>query len=425
MHKDIDAILEDLSSSNCWQYGLDRIEQAFADLKINKKLAPIVITIAGTNGKGSTAYAISLLYKLQGFSVGTYLSPHLINFNERILINCNPINKHNIQQEIIELMPYFKQQTLSYYEMVTLVAAKIFVANKVQVLIVEIGVGGRLDAANVINNDVAVITNVDLDHKEFLGCKNIDEIGAEKAGIIQNNSLVILGCHNMTVSVKKRIADLNVDHIQANKDFSYEINNDYSWNYISKINKFINLPAANIPLQSISTAIAVYENYMQNGLPLSQQKLISLCKYQGLPGRLVKITTPYKIYLDVAHNRHSIANLFDFLQQKENLKNKKVIAICGFLRDKINANLVTKAKPFVKHWSFVSTHGERGITSNTTQKKLNLHNSSIHINLEEAINFSYAEIRDKKEDLIIIFGSFQLIKEAYRLFKIKSKFFIK
>jgi dihydrofolate synthase / folylpolyglutamate synthase len=171
------------------QLGLERIKQVAQRLHVTAVPAT-VITVAGTNGKGSTVHALETIYHCAGYKVGSYTSPHLTHFNERIKINLLPIQDKELCELFSIIESAREEIALSYFEVATLAALIHFKKKQLDVIILEVGLGGRLDATNIIDADAAVITTIDYDHQEYLGT-TLDEIGSEKAGILRPRQLFI------------------------------------------------------------------------------------------------------------------------------------------------------------------------------------------------------------------------------------------
>ena len=241
------------------ELGLDRVRQAFTNLNV-KQSFPIVM-VAGTNGKGSTCAFLESIYQNSGYKVASYSSPHFFKFNERVKINKKPCSDQVIVNALFKVNEARKNISLTYFEMTTLAAMLIFIENNIDIAIMEVGLGGRLDAVNIFDPEVSVITSVSLDHQEFLG-NSIEKIFKEKVGIFRENKNAILNFSYKEVFIKKFKA--NSKAIISEIDSDYFIKKDgLKINFFGKRKNFLNLPLPKVysetQLQNLSGALRVVE----------------------------------------------------------------------------------------------------------------------------------------------------------------------
>ncbi|MCV2525767.1 MAG: bifunctional tetrahydrofolate synthase/dihydrofolate synthase, partial [Candidatus Lightella neohaematopini] len=278
---------------------LDRIFFVANKLSI-LPLAPFVITVSGTNGKGTTCRLIELILLHRGMRVGVYNSPHLINYKERVRINGKELS-NSVHIKSFNTINYIRKLTsLSYFEFTTLSALHIFSQFKLDVVILEVGLGGRLDATNIVNTNLAIITNIDLDHTKFLGLTR-NNIAKEKSGIFRSNVVAVIGDNDIPISVYE-IADTIGTILYRYKYDWWLIHNNNYWCWQDHNKKLNNLPIpTNIPIKNAAIAIAVI-----NKLPflIKRENICYGLINAWLPGRFNIININPYIILDVAHNFH-------------------------------------------------------------------------------------------------------------------------
>ncbi|KAF2955493.1 folylpolyglutamate synthase/dihydrofolate synthase family protein [Marinitoga sp. 38H-ov] len=330
------------------KYGLERINKLCELLGNPQKDFP-VIHVTGTNGKGSTSKAIHDILKGHGYNVGLYISPHLTNITERIKINSIPIKEQEFIEILndmiihIEKMDSKKDMSPSFFEIITALALKYFSIKKVDVVVLEVGLGGRLDATNVVNSDVSVITTVQYDHMNLLG-NTLEEIAFEKSGIIKKGNNVVLG--NVSESAKKIIYD-KANDVGVNKIF--EFNKDYNynnpifslnWNSINYKSIFNNIDniiyKANGTYQphNVSTAIMAVEAFLdKKGMKLDVDNTKKSLKNFIWEGRFELLEYNNKRFiLEGAHNISGALALKNSI--KTYLKKFSKAALIGILDDK-------------------------------------------------------------------------------------------
>jgi dihydrofolate synthase/folylpolyglutamate synthase len=279
------------------------------------------IHIGGTNGKGSTAHMIASVFQESGYKVGLYTSPHLIDFRERILINGCKISKEFIIRFVKQNKDFFESNHLSFFEMTVGMAFKYFSKEKVDVAIIEVGLGGRLDSTNIINPEISIITNIGMDHTEFLG-DTLQKIATEKAGIIKRNVPVIIGerqteVENIFIS---KANSLNSDIYFADEGIDQTIPCSLGGEYQQK---------------NVKTALQSLKVLQSKGFYFSDNQitegLIKIQKNTGLRGRWELISKTPKIICDTAHNREGLILVLNQLQ-KESYETLHIVL--GMVSDK-------------------------------------------------------------------------------------------
>ncbi len=367
--------------------GLERIQKVYQKLfpnGVNFK----VITVAGTNGKGSTIAFIDSIYQQVNIKVASFTSPHIIQYNERFIINGVQASDAQICDAFAQIEQTRGMTSLTYFEFSTLAALLIFTHQKVAVAILEVGLGGRLDSINVVDNDVAVISSIDIDHADYLG-NTRESIGLEKAGIMRPNMPCICGDTNPPKTI--------VQYAQE----------------IGALLTFVNAPyLGNIGLQGEhqkrNAALAIEAVNQLHALPFNQVSAgISNAK---LVGRFqVKSKSDKTIVLDVAHNPAAVQALTDTLQCNQ----QPTIAIFCVLEDKNIEEMIDIISPSIDEWLLVPLNTGRAISMQNLIQKFSLLNKvKVYKDMPSALHQALNANRVKR---IVIFGSFYVVTDALKV----------
>lgn len=384
---------------------LDRISQVAGRLDLLTPSAK-VITIAGTNGKGSTVACLEELYTNAGLSVGVYTSPHLFSFNERIKVNKTPISDNELCK-LFHIIEVSRQNIeLSYFEMATLAALLHFKRKSVEIILLEVGMGGRLDATNIINPDLSIITTINFDHQKYLGA-TLEEIAIEKAGIMRRGKPVIYAdtiCQDVMQDYAMKVG---AKLYAINKDFSFAINeqNQLTVNFLEKVENYqldnINFKAAGAAIVAVKV-FSVYFNVADKIIYKSLQSV-------NIPGRLQYLSGNINYLFDVSHNIQSVELLSDFLV-KVKKDNAKVHAVFSALKDKDLSGLIGKMQQYVDYWYPVELNVKRACNGDDILNILNLSGEKHSICYDNALSaFKKASKCAKIGDLIVVYGSFSLV----------------
>lgn len=390
--------------------GLERVKTVASGLDL---LTPTsyVITVAGTNGKGSTCRLLEQILLNSGLKVGVYSSPHLIHYNERVRLNGMPVD----DSALIASFNYIEQhksQSLTYFEFGTLAALDIFRQAQVDVAILEVGLGGRLDATNIVDPNLAVITSIDIDHVEFLG-DNREAIGREKAGVFRKNIPVVIGEPDCPISVLEYAKQLNCHISQRDQDWQFQISGDqFIWQGKQYKRQ---LPLPQIPQPNCATALAVVDL-----LPfeISEQAVENAVKNTKMVGRFQTLDPQdfakfsqkrplAKVIVDVGHNPHAARYLATRLQALKTPETQ-VYAVFSALVDKDLNGIVQPLTGIIDHWYCAGLAGYRGQSGTDVANKLQrqLPHADCHIfaqvNQAALAAFEHANA----QDIILIFGSF-------------------
>lgn len=396
------------------ELGLERVRKVYNYLP-GIPGACRVITVAGTNGKGSTIAFMESILLAAGYNVGTYTSPHLIDFSERIKTG-------NKQADDAELILAFsaveharKNEKLTYFEFTTLAAFYIFANSQpaLDIIIVEVGLGGRLDATNILDPDIAIITSIDLDHQAWLGSDR-ESIAREKAGIMRKQKPVVYGDINMPKVIGSQAKKLSAPIYEFARDF--KINSSRTgWNWVCSERTRSGLPLPVMrgqhQLKNAATALMALE-LLQPVLPVSEQDIISGILATTVPGRYQTIAILPQIILDVAHNPQASKLLADTLSQDKAAG--RTLVVVGILLDKDIREILRPMVPVTDYWLLVDLTGEnqsRGagasllesaLRSIAADTRLDTFSSPIAA-YEAAVKIAHPT------DRIVVFGSFSTV----------------
>ena len=385
-------------------FNLSRVIEVAKKLKIDQPI-PKVITVAGTNGKGSTVSILeSILYE-SDYKVGSYTSPHLLNFNERIKIDKVPVETNSICDAFESIEETRGNITLTYFEFSTLAALIIFSKSNLDVIILEVGLGGRLDAVNIINPDISIITNIGLDHTDILG-DDIEQIAYEKAGVMRKNKSTVIGYKNVHNSILAEGENINSKISKIDEHYHAEVRDDDNWVFKNSDGIKINCehPGIKGDIQIKNAAAAIQAIHLCDGLELNEKKVLIGLKNTKIIGRFQIFEIKPTVILDVAHNPQSIDILKDNL--KKYFPNKKFHAVFGVLKDKDVDEILIKLKGVFDSWHISESTNERAlrITELKDKKFFTLEKPSIYGNINEAFDGAIENIK-KEDEIIVVFGS--------------------
>lgn len=406
--------------------GLDRIRTVAQQLDLLYP-ALYVITVGGTNGKGTTCRLLETILLNHGLRVGVYSSPHLLRYNERVRIQNQelPDEAHTASFAFIET---HKTASLTYFEFSTLSALHLFKQANLDVVILEVGLGGRLDATNIVDSNLAVITSIDIDHTDFLGDTR-EAIAFEKAGIFRENCPVVIGEPNVPDTMLAQATCLHCKVSRRDVDWWFQTNAE-SWQWQSQKVRLENLPFCQIPLMNAATALAVVEQLpfviSEETLRLSLQQVELLGRFQTLKqenreklarflGKSVE-TLP-SLIIDVGHNSHAAAYLSEKLTALKAQKQGKVIAVCGMLKDKDAQGVFQHLVPLIDEWHCVSLGGYRGQTGEALRSKLLEFAPNVQATSENSVIAGVQSALESavKNDLVLVFGSFHTVAEFWQV----------
>lgn len=390
---------------------LDRIKQVATSLGILKTSAK-VITVAGTNGKGSTVATLESIFVQCGIRVGCYTSPHLLKYNERIKINGSCVSDNQIVQAFEAIERARASISLSYFEYSTLAALLLFKHANLDVFVLEVGLGGRLDAVNIIDADIAIITSIDFDHTEYLG-NTLDKIGFEKAGIIREKSMVILGMDKPPKSIIDVIAQKNCQTVYSyDNEFSYD---GIVWKSVKNKWKVV----SNLARPSVACALKAIECLLPL-FTIPEKDIIGGVRNINLPGRFQKIVFQRKLtILDVAHNPQAANRLAEQLRSLE--QPGKNFAVFAIANDKDIENTIEPMLPLISGWYVSRFENIRSATPISIAQKIKSFGQIAIQTFSKVENAYWQALQESgQNDRIIVFGSFLTVAEVINLIKAKE-----
>jgi len=369
-----------------------------------------IITVAGTNGKGSCVALLESLYNAANYKIGAFTSPHLLSFNERIRLQRKLVDDQKILAAFDVIDKARGDIELNYFQFVFLAASLIFKQTKLDLIILEVGIGGKYDATNIIDADLAIISSIDLDHCEILGDTR-EKIGADKAGIMRPEKPVICGDFNPPETIFTAAKNINAKLYCQGKDFHYKKADDY-WNWSSDKKQLNELPLLNnILLQNAATVLMAIENF-NHLLPVINENI-----FQGLTdviilGRQQLLSVNgIKILLDVAHNPAAAKCLITKLRSL-NIVGKKY-AIVGLMQEKDIEGILAEFVNDIDQWFVTELPSPR---SAKTEQLLQVLNNMRAKNIQHYAKLSDAlqEALQRAEigDIITTFGSFLLVSDV-------------
>ena len=335
--------------------GLERVIPVAERLGVMQPKAK-VFTVAGTNGKGSTTTTLATILNAQGYKVGLYQSPHIYRFNERVKLAGHEVDDQRLVDAFVCVDQARREcgLSLSFFEATTLGACVIFKQQLCDVWVLEVGLGGRLDVVNVIDPDIAVITNIGLDDVDWMG-DTMEKIAFEKAGIIRPDiPVVFAGQQQLPQAIQAKVAETQADLYTLNRDYFYQLNNDgQSWSFASS-GTTLKLPVGQLALDNISTAVAAV---LVSGIEISQQAIATGIQQARLQGRFeIRQIKDKTVIFDAGHNPHGVEFLLNQLRKflKYNKQYTEVVAVFSMLADKDIASVTDLLKTTVKDW-FIAT----------------------------------------------------------------------
>ena len=406
--------------------GLERIKLVIQRLKLNPDFK--IITVAGTNGKGSTSAMLAEIYKQAGYRTGCYTSPHLLRYNERVRINGAEVSDDAlcrafsaVENARVGQSEAEQEIALTYFEIGTLAAVWHFVQAGIDVAILEIGLGGRLDAVNAFDPDCAIVTSIDLDHQEFLG-NTRESVGAEKSGVYRTAVPAICGDMAPPQSLVSHAHDIGADLQCIGQQFSYEVT-DSGWNYLANQQLVYTLPLpaleGSYQFMNASCAVAAVES-LQSELPVTSQAIAAAMMEVRLAGRFQTVSKSPWIILDVAHNPHAAQALAKNLQahrfrSEQHSANKgKTIAVFAMLADKDIHGVIDAVKAEIDFWYIAGIDHARSmpvdalfrvLIETVPQSRIKMFEHVADACKQACIDTEVC-IDGNENDKIIVFGSF-------------------
>ena len=388
--------------------GLSRISCLPKKLLLNN-FDCLVVTVAGTNGKGSVIKSLESIYLAAGYNVAAYTSPHLLRFNERLQLNGESVSDELFIEAFKFVEKNRSNQPLSFFEFTTLAVFYICAKQKLDILLLEVGLGGRLDVVNIVEPDLAVITVIDIDHTNWLG-NNRESIGREKAGIIRRFKPVICGDPNPPVSVLEQAQLLKAHFYQFEKDF-FSVGHKKNWQWIGPNNScYHQLPLPALKMQNVASSLMVI-HCLQKKLPVNQFSLVTGIKEAFLPGRFEQIQATATIIFDVAHNPQATCYLSKKLSEIHHIG--RTLGVVGMLGDKDIAGTLQPMLSCIDYWytgTLLEHRGANGGILRNILAVLQVKNCDNFNSIADAFKKALEDCQ--RQDRIVVFGSFHTVAMA-------------
>lgn len=380
--------------------GIGHVKQVASRADLNPP-APVNFVVAGTNGKGSTAVFLEQLLRASGRRVGTTLSPHLTRFNERIRVDGAEVEDDEIVAAFDVVERARDGVALTYFEFAILAAFHVFRARSVDASVLEVGLGGRLDAVNIVDGNVAIITSIGLDHEDYLG-SGLEAIGAEKAGIMRPGRPVIFGGREAPPdSVRERASALDAPLVVNGVDYGHATDMR-GWSVELCNGRRVRVRER--PRVAADNAAAALQAFAMIEPDFDPEAVIEACRCATVPGRLERIESRDRHWiLDVAHNPHAARFL------RENIDAPVACAILGMLEDKDHAGVVDAVSDLVDRWVLTDNSMPRGLSARELAERLPVRRV-LRPRIRDAI--ARALSTTESNDVILVLGSFDTVARA-------------
>ena len=395
--------------------GLDRMREVANRLNIGRPGEQVII-VGGTNGKGSTVAFIEAIARAAGLRVGAFTSPHLLRYNERIRIDGVDASDETIvaafeRIEAARLRAGEEPVPLTYFEFGTLAALLILEAAQPDIAILEVGLGGRLDAVNIVDADVAVITTVDLDHQEYLG-PDRETIGADKAGILRAGKPCVLGEKDPPSSVLRRAYEIGAPAIRGHSDYLIDVLEE-GWRWREPgFELELPMPALAAPAQ-LDNAAAAIAALRALPIELPETAFAEGVACARVAGRLQRVADSPEIVLDVGHNPQAMRQIEAWLRAHP----KTTLAVFSALADKDIAELSRTLAPLIRFWHVGGIHdaGPRGLSGAAVAQRLaGVPAERVQAHETVALAVAAARAAAGPDERVLIFGSFHTVADAIK-----------
>ena len=391
------------------ELGLDRVHAVLDNMGLRRP-GFAAVTIAGTNGKGSATVMCETILRRAGYRVGAYTSPHLIAYNERIRIDRRNATDEELCGAFERIEAARGTVPLTYFEFGTLAAFDIFRAVQIDIAVLEVGMGGRLDAVNAIDGDVAIVTSVDIDHTSWLG-DNREAIGREKAGIFRCGRPAVCGDPDPPRVIGEEAARIGASMLQLNRDFSVErCPTGWNWRSGERLRAGLPYPALRGDYQLYNAAAVLTAlEMLGERFPVTQADIREGLLSAVVPGRFQVLPGLPVCVLDVAHNAQAARSLAATLKQQPAAG--RTLAVVGMLRDKDIASVVSPLAGMVDCWYPASLNVARGATAAQLIEALAAAGVSAPVRGFDDVHQAYAAALGDATvaDRIVVFGSFHTV----------------
>ncbi|ACT50788.1 bifunctional tetrahydrofolate synthase/dihydrofolate synthase [Methylovorus glucosotrophus] len=394
--------------------GLARVQAVRQRLDL--PLGFVVITVAGTNGKGSTCAMLEQVYLQAGYRVGCYTSPHILRYNERVRIMGREAADADLCAAFARVEEARGDTALTYFEFGTLAALCCFCQHALDVVILEVGLGGRLDAVNVVDADVAIVTSIDLDHMDYLG-DNRESIGFEKAGVYRAGRAAICADASPPATLLKHAETIQAELLCIHRDFHYQVQFG-RWHYQWADFTLHDLPlpalAGDFQLSNASAVLTAIQS-LHDKLPVNAEAIHAGLQHVNLAGRFDVRQSAPSVILDVAHNPHAATALASNLNAQANAG--RTLAVFAMLADKDIPGMVAAVHATVHAWYLADIPQIRGAKATQLQEAVTEIDPDVPVHVYRTVAEAYRQacIDAGENDRIIVFGSFFTVADVMQL----------
>ncbi|MBD9415122.1 bifunctional tetrahydrofolate synthase/dihydrofolate synthase [Pseudomonas sp. PDM16] len=394
--------------------GLERSREVARRLGLGKP-APLVITVTGTNGKGSTCAFLASLLREQGLKVGVYSSPHLLRYNERVQLEGRDADDAELCEAFAAVEAGRGEISLTYFEMGTLAAFWLFEREALDAVVLEVGLGGRLDAVNLIDADLALVTSIGLDHADWLGDTR-ESVAFEKAGILREGRPAFCGDLDPPLPLLQRVAELDCPLFLRGRDYDLIVSEEgWYWRGLTLDGRVIELdglPLLDLPMENAALALQAYAVL---GMPWEFERLAAALQRTRVTGRLDVRRVSWRgrdvtLLLDVGHNPHAAEYLASRLTARP--LNGRRLAVFGLLSDKDLDGVLAPLQMDVQSWAVAPLDCPRSRPAGELEAALRNLGADVHAcaSVAEALLVQCGHAGE--DDEILVFGSFYCVAEA-------------
>ncbi|WLD56943.1 bifunctional tetrahydrofolate synthase/dihydrofolate synthase [Salinispirillum sp. LH 10-3-1] len=392
-----------------WLSWLESLHPSEIDLGLDRQMAVQqrmaldfgackIITVAGTNGKGSTATLTASLLQAHGYRVGLYTSPHFLHFTERVAVQGTPVTEEAMVQALAAVEKARGDTSLTYFEFTTLAAFRLFADAALDYMVLEVGLGGRLDAVNALDTDCAIVTSIGLDHVDWLG-DDIAGIAREKAGIARPGKPLLVGrtdCPEAFVQVAL------INGCQLTFVDTQLPREPGAWRFVGSHQQLDDLPWPLLPYPSALLALRALELL---GIALQREKVTAVLQNTSMPGRLQRLAWHgNEIWLDVAHNPHAA----DYVVRQLQHVSAQWTIILGMLKDKDASGVVQSLARLEPDWHLVTLTGSRGQQAKELAERTGLMDVVCHHSVAAALD----ALEPNRQQPVLVCGSFHTVADA-------------
>ena len=398
--------------------GLERIEQVMQQAGLSDRFACPMIMVAGTNGKGSVVATIQAIAAEAGYRAGSYTSPHLLRYNERICIDSVPVSDAELCNAFARIDQARGEIALTYFEFGTLAAIDLLNRADVDLIMMEIGLGGRLDAVNVMQPDVSVITSIALDHTDWLGDSR-EQIAAEKAGVMRAGRPVVIGDAEPPPTLAQLARQRGANALYIGQDYVADGHAD-SWSLRIGKQVMAALPKPSLSgahqMSNAATAIVALQQLAEK-LPVNEDAIRLALPKVSLPGRFQRLRRNPEVIADVAHNPQAMAALAAQCRQQPAAGETHVVL--GMLADKPVEQVAESLAPMAQHWHLVDLqHIGRGLSAEQLRARLEPALPGVKLHTYSSVKQAWEALQAgvAGHDRVLLTGSFYVVADALQIF---------